>query len=200
MPSLLRNVGYNVMTFVAGKGAAAIAGLLLIRILGPANAGFYSAALGFAFLFSVVSDLGLSGYATREISQHRERAHLVLARAVFIQTVLVVLAGACLALFLVYGGSGKVPARLVMLAFGGVILVCMSNPFSTGLQGLEAYGLFAVVSSVCAWLNALALTVVMLVSPTPASALFGWMVSNAVGLRSSPTRARLSCSISAHLG
>ncbi len=69
---LLRNVRFNFFAFVAGKAAAAVVGIAVPRLLGPEKMGQYVSAWGLAAFVSVVADLGLAAYVTREASRSRE--------------------------------------------------------------------------------------------------------------------------------
>jgi len=181
-PTLMGNVGFNFFAFFAGKGASAVVGIFLIRILGPEGAGFYTAALGFAFVFAIIADLGLPGYVTREVSQARDRIQGIFSRALLIQAVQVVVASVVMAVSVLFGAAGQVPAPLVALAFAGLALAIMTVPTSAGLQGREEFRAVALVSSACSWMNAIAVLAVALVAPSPFNALAGWAASNAAGL------------------
>ncbi len=181
MASLLGNVGYNFAAFALGRGAAALVSIVLLRMLGPAGAGIYSAALGFAFLFSIAADLGLATWVTREVSGRRGRPRPLFMRAVLVQGIQVVLAAVLVAAFIASGGTGQVSGALVAMAFAGVALAVCANLVSAGIQGLEDFRAVALLGSACSWLNALVLLAVVLLAPTPLAALTGWMASNVAG-------------------
>jgi O-antigen/teichoic acid export membrane protein len=182
MANLLSNVKLNFLAFFVGKAGAAAASLILIRILGPAEAGIYSACLAFAGLFSIISELGLSSWLTREVSQHKDRKEALLAQALVVQGLQVAVAGLALAAFLWAKGSGAAPAGLVALAFLSVASAALSNPFSATLQGLEAFKAVSIYTSLSSILNALALLAALLLWPTPHAALAALAVSGLAGL------------------
>lgn len=179
--SLLGNVGYNFTAFLLGKGASAIAVLLLMRMLGPQGAGFYSGALGFAFLFGIIVDPGMGIFLTREVSQRRKDAGTMFSRALKAQFLQVMVGAIGIAVFLEMGGAGSLPPGLVMAAFAGVALAGIGNTASSGLQGLEEFRTASLVAGACSWLNALALLVVLATVPSPFMALVSWTISGVIG-------------------
>ncbi len=48
---------------------------LMLRILGPANAGDYAYAIAVFMWFEILANFGLDAYLTREVARHRDRAN-----------------------------------------------------------------------------------------------------------------------------
>ncbi len=182
MPSLLSNVRLSFLSFALGKAAAAAANIALFRSLGPAQMGDYTAALGFAGVFSVLAELGLSAYLTREVSRHPEKASTLFSQALLVQGIQVLIAALVLGGFLWRGGSDAISPALVGLGFAWVALINLSSPFSACLQGLEEFGSTSRVSSLASVLNAAGLWLVLLFAPSVAAALASLVLTGILGL------------------
>lgn len=162
MPSLLGNVGRNLMGFFAGKAAAALAGILLLRALRPEAAGVYGAALGFAALFQSLADFGLSACVTRQAGARPAQAGALLSRALVAQALQVLAAGLALGLLVRLGGAAEVDGRQVLLAYAYVALNSLASPVAAVLQGLERFSLLGVLTTTASLLNAAALGALLL--------------------------------------
>jgi O-antigen/teichoic acid export membrane protein len=162
MASLLRNVGVNMAGFVAGKLAAAVTGILLLRALQPEASGIYGAAIGFAALFQSLADLGLGACLIREVGGHPRHADQWFSRGLYAQLAQTAVAGLALTVFLWLGGPGDVQPGLVALAFGIPALASLSTPVASTLQGLERFGLQGLTATAASLLNALALACLLL--------------------------------------
>jgi O-antigen/teichoic acid export membrane protein len=183
MPSLLRNVGVNLLGFAGGKLAAALTGILLLRALRPEAAGVYGAALGFAALFQSLADLGLGSCLTREVGRQPRQAQAWFSRGFYAQVAQTALAGAALALFLWLGGARGVEPALVALAFGIPALASLGTPVAAALQGLERFGLQSLASTGASLLNASALGLLLLLGRAePRWALLASVSAAAVGV------------------
>jgi O-antigen/teichoic acid export membrane protein len=181
--SLLRNVGVNLLGFLAGKAAAAVAGILLLRALRPEAAGIYGAALGFAALFQCLADLGLSACLTKEVSAHPAQASRSFSRGLQAQALQVLAAGLGLLTFLWLGGAHGIEPALVLLAFGLTSLNSLSAPTLAVLQGLERFGLQGALATAASLMNALALALVLLLGQaSPRLALQASLAAGCVGL------------------
>lgn len=183
MSSLLGNVGKNLLGFFAGKAAAALTGILLLRALQPEAAGVYGAALGFAALFQSVADLGLSTSVTRIVGARPAQASAVLSRALVAQALQVLVAGAALAVFVRLGGAGPVDGALVMLAYGFTAFNSLAAPVAAVLQGIERFGRLGVLTTAASLCNAAALAAVLIWGRVdPASALLASLGGAAAGI------------------
>lgn len=161
MPSLLRKVGSSSLGFVAGRALAGLAGVLVLRALGPERSGVYGAALSFAALFSVGATLGLdsalAGAVARDPAGAGGRWSAGLA-----QVALQALATAgLLALFLRLGGGARVPSRLVMTAYAVLAVNALGQVSAGAMQGLGRFGRQAVLGSLASGLNALGLALLL---------------------------------------
>ena len=117
---LARNVLLTTTTLVAARVVALAAGVVALslasRYLPVGSFGALSAGMAYASLFAVMTDLGLSTVATREISRSPEHERRVLGNVLGMGMVLAVLAVALglLAMNLVYPGAGNAATRLAI--------------------------------------------------------------------------------------
>ncbi len=180
---MLRNVGINVAGFIAGKAAAAVTGILLLRALHPEAAGIYGAALGFAALFQGLADLGLNSCLTKQVGAERPQASLWLSRGLLAQGLQTLGAGIALQAFLMAGGAHGIEPGLVSLAFLVVAMNSLGSPVSAVLQGLERFGLYGTLVTTASLLNAFALVMVRWLGHVhPALALRAALASSTLGL------------------
>jgi O-antigen/teichoic acid export membrane protein len=122
VPSLLRKVASNSVGFLAGRSLAGVAGVLLLRALGPEQSGVYGGALGFAAIFSVGATLGLDSALAGAIGRDPSSAATRWSAGLLMVLSQGAVTAVLLALFLRAGGGALVPPGLVLLAFA-VLLV-----------------------------------------------------------------------------
>jgi O-antigen/teichoic acid export membrane protein len=116
-PGLGRSVALTTVALMGGRVLALVAGIALVtlasRYLGLADYGALTAGMAYASLFAILTDLGLSTVATREISRDPDREHEVLGTVLGVGAGLAVLAaGLGLALMeVIYGGTTNAATR-----------------------------------------------------------------------------------------
>lgn len=126
---LVRNVAFTTGSLVAARGVALVAGIATVtlasRYLGLAHFGALSAGMAFASLFALLTDMGLSTMATREIVRDPTREHHVLGNVVGMGLLCAVAsAGLGLALMeVIYGGAGDAPTRQAIVILLAQVLV-----------------------------------------------------------------------------
>jgi O-antigen/teichoic acid export membrane protein len=183
MASLLRNVAVNMLGFLAGKAAAAVTGILLLRALQPEAAGIYVAALGFAALFQSFADLGLGACLTRLASSQPKKAAQWYSLGLAAQLLQATAAGLGMALFLKLGGAHGVEPGLVALAFGISACASLATPAAAVLQGLERFGLLGTLTTTASLLNAAGLGALLLAgAASPRAALAASLLAAGIGL------------------
>jgi O-antigen/teichoic acid export membrane protein len=128
-PGLGRSVAVTTGALVAGRVLALLAGIALVglasRYLGVSNYGALTAGMAYASLFAILTDLGLSAVATREIARHPDRERLVLEAVVGVGMLLAI-AAAVLGLVLmeaVYGGARNAATRQAIVILLVQVLV-----------------------------------------------------------------------------
>jgi O-antigen/teichoic acid export membrane protein len=182
MPSLLQNVRSNFAGFLAGKAFAAGAAVLLPRLLHVEKMGLYTSAWGMVAVVSVVSDMGLASYLTREVSRQRPLASAFFYRGLAMQGIQLALAAGVLAIVMSFGRGSGLSSSLVALAFIASALASMGNPFSATLQGLEQFKVTGIVTSMASLFNAIALGLALYLRPEPAMAFGALAVSGVLGV------------------
>lgn len=92
-----------------------IAGLALIRYLGPAGFGDYVFVTSFATLFGLLSDFGLTRVAVRDMSREPANAHVILGTALATRLTLAVLClGLAQVVLLLTGARGELRAAIAV--------------------------------------------------------------------------------------
>src|SRR5947209_13521475 len=120
-PDLARNVASTTGALVVARVISLLAGIVTIslasRYLGVRNFGALTAGMAYASLFALLTDLGLSTVATREIARHPDRERQLLGN-VLGMGMLCALAAAALGvglMELVYSGARQAATREAIL-------------------------------------------------------------------------------------
>jgi len=130
--AILRILGRNAFWLWLDLGALRIgtmlAGLFLIRYLGPANFGVYSTALAAGWLGNCLVDLGLTRYAARAVAASVEETRPIVALSVLTTAVSVALEILALLLALRFGywQVACFAAGFVLCNFEGTASLCSS--------------------------------------------------------------------------
>jgi len=155
----------------AAAGLAARVGLKIlgfaftvyvVRSLGAAHYGQYSAVVAFVGLFGVFSDLGVVSYATREMSEQPQEIRELVPDMIAIRVLLslgIIVVAPLSALWL-----GKEPdiVRGIALASLGLIVYGIQGPLYSALaarERLDSLAGFSVVSQLAFWIAATLLLV-----------------------------------------
>jgi O-antigen/teichoic acid export membrane protein len=140
-PGLTRNVAVTTGTLVVARGIALIAGIATIslasRYLGLSHFGALTTAMAYASLFALVTDLGLSTVATREIARDPAREHHVLGNVLGVGMLCsVASAGIGLALMeAIYSGPANAATRDAIVI---LLLQVFAAPFSGAARAFFA--------------------------------------------------------------
>ena len=117
--TLLRNSTFYLGADFLVKLLSFIFNIYVVRELGDERFGFYTTALAYAGIFSVIGDLGMTQYAVREIARGRRQANDLFWNLVFIRMILSALASVFI-IASAYFVTGY-PTEMVM----GIALVCI---------------------------------------------------------------------------
>jgi O-antigen/teichoic acid export membrane protein len=90
--TLFRNSTFFLGTDAVIKLLSFIFNIYVVRQLGDARFGFYSTALAYAGIFSIIGDLGMTQYAVREIARGRRQADEMFWDLVCVRLILSVIA------------------------------------------------------------------------------------------------------------
>ena len=163
--AILRILGRNTFWLWLDLGALRIgtmlAGLFLIRYLGPASFGVYSTALAAGWIGNCLVDLGLTRYAARAVAASVEETRPIIALSVFTTAISVALEVFALLLALRFGywQLACFAAGFVLCNFEGTASLC-SNILTAELRSrailpgsiLSAVGLIGLTAAVI-WLR-----------------------------------------------
>lgn len=128
-PDLARRVALTTAALTIGRVVALLAGIATVsvasRYLGLHDFGALSVGMAYSSLFAVLTDLGLSTVATREISREPEREPHVIATVLGVGLVMAIAAAALgVGLMLaIYGGSHEARTREAILILLSQVLV-----------------------------------------------------------------------------
>ncbi|MCL6432210.1 MAG: oligosaccharide flippase family protein, partial [Anaerolineae bacterium] len=147
------------------KGVDMVFAMLMLRLLGPGDAGKYAFAVYVAVLLEVVTNFGLNTLLTREVARNREDANAYLWNTTILRLGLAAAAAPLLALFLlIYRPAGDTTLAIILLALG-LVPSSISAGLSAVFMAFEVMVIPAVVSSV---------TTVLKVALGAAALLVGW--------------------------
>jgi O-antigen/teichoic acid export membrane protein len=114
---------------------------LMLRVLGPANAGDYYFAVNTFVWFDIITNFGLNTYLTREVSRHRDQARRYLGNTTLIRLALSLLVVPLLLSFIglrqtviadLTSPASRQAIMSILLLYVGLI----PNSISTGLTAL----------------------------------------------------------------
>jgi O-antigen/teichoic acid export membrane protein len=132
-----RNTAFLLAGEVAVKLLAVAFSVLVVRRLGAADFGRYSAALAFVVLFSIVTDLGTSYFSLREMAGRRAAATTLLADLIGLRLLLslgaLVLIPAAATIF----GESEEMVRGVFLASFTLLIYAVAGPVLSYLIARE---------------------------------------------------------------
>lgn len=111
--------------------------VLVVRQLGDAGFGKYSTAFAFVGILSIFADMGMAGYAIREIGKDRTRAAEYFANMIVLRLLLsvgVLILNVALAILLGYEAE---MVWFIGLASLSLLLYAVQGPIAVTLRGLE---------------------------------------------------------------
>ncbi len=114
---------------------------LMLRILGPDNAGQYYYAISVFMWFDIITNFGLNTYLTREVSRYRDQARRYLANTSLLRIGLAVLAVPLLAGFIalrqtVIAALTTPAAQTALLALALLYVGLLPSSMATGFSAL----------------------------------------------------------------
>ncbi len=130
------------------KGVDMVFAMLMLRLLGPGEAGKYAFAVYVAVLLEVVTNFGLNTLLTREVARNREDANGYLWNTTILRLGLALAAAPVLGVFLlVYRPAPDTTLAIIMLAVG-LVPSSISAGLSAVFMAFEVMVIPAVVSTV----------------------------------------------------
>lgn len=120
---LIRNTFYSLVSSTAVSMLSFIFNVFVIRRLGDNRYGLYNTALAYAAIFSIIGDLGMTQYVTREIARGRKTADEMFWNVVCVRLLLSLIATVFITL------SAAFLAEYDSSMVFGIFLVCLSYFF-----------------------------------------------------------------------
>lgn len=146
---LLRNSTFYLGTDAIIKLMSFVFNVYIVRQLGDERFGFFSTALAYAGIFSIIGDLGMTQYATREIARGRRQADELFWNLVIIRLILSVIATVFITAS-AYFVAGYRPEMVL-----GIFLVCIGfflhaflGPVKIILSGRERVDFVSMLNTV----------------------------------------------------
>lgn len=118
--TLMRNTLYFLASSTAVSILSFIFNVFVVRRLGDERYGLYNTALAYASIFSIIGDLGMTQYVTREIARGRKTADEMFWNVVCVRLILSLVATAFITL------SATFAAQYEPTMIWGIFLVCLS--------------------------------------------------------------------------
>jgi O-antigen/teichoic acid export membrane protein len=167
---------------VASRVIKAVIIIYAARILGAENYGVFSYALSLAAMFSILSDAGVQGILTREISRNPEALEKTLATSFVIKLCLVVssvllIVGVGPFVSTVKGAASLLPLAALLTAFDS--LRDFSFSISRSREKMEIEGGIGTLTGVSIAIFGLA---ALWVKPTPFVLMIGYVMGSGLGM------------------
>jgi len=118
--TIAKNTFWLGVSNIASRSIKAILIIYIARLLGTAGYGLFSFAVSLAALFSIFSDIGISGILTREVSKHKEDAARYFSTGLAIKLILL-LVSVSLVIF-VAPFFTKIPEVLPLLPIAALLI------------------------------------------------------------------------------
>ncbi|MDI7276764.1 MAG: flippase, partial [Anaerolineae bacterium] len=143
-----RNTVVPLALQLLNKGVDMAFAMLMLRLLGPGDAGKYAFAVYVAVLLEVLTNFGLNTLLTREVARNRDDANAYLWNTTVLRLGLAAATAPLLGLFLViYRPAGDTALAIVLLALG-LVPSSISAGLSAVFMAFEVMVIPAVVSAV----------------------------------------------------
>ena len=187
---IARNSVFVLGVQVALKVLAFLFNVYVVRRLGDAHFGRYSAVVAYVAMFSIFTDLGMSPYALREIARDRQRAARLLPNIAAIRVVLSLAITVIAPLSALWLGKEGDIIMGILIASAGLVLYAFQGPLDcvlTAYERLDYVSVFTLVNQLVFWglavlllvsgLGYIGLIIASLAGVAGAALLSGWALS-----------------------
>jgi O-antigen/teichoic acid export membrane protein len=146
--TLLRNSSFYLGADFLIKLLSFVFNIYVVRQLGDERFGFYTTALAYAGIFSIIGDLGMTQYAVREIARGRRQADELFWNLVFIRLILSALASVFIIIsaYFVAGYSTEMVMGIALVCIG-FFFYAFAGPISIILSSKERIDSTAVLGT-----------------------------------------------------
>lgn len=138
MQRLAKNSAVPILMNLFNKGIDFAFAFIMLRVLGPENAGIYYYAIVVFGWFDILTNFGLNTFLTREVARNRAQAGRYLLNTSLLRMGLAGLGLPLLALFLVIRQTTITPplTPVALISIGLLYVGLLPNSLSTGLSAL----------------------------------------------------------------
>ncbi|MEZ4670777.1 MAG: flippase [Anaerolineae bacterium] len=152
--TIARNTAFGVGAQLVLRAASFIFQIAVINNLGDESFGKYNIVVGWATLFGVLGDLGITQYLTREIARDRLSAQQLFWNSVALRFLLAIVAGIVTAISaLLIGYSTEIIVGCIIFT-SSYLFQAMLAPLTSlvvGYERIDISSLFTVVTQVLFW-------------------------------------------------
>jgi O-antigen/teichoic acid export membrane protein len=156
--SLIAIVVRNTIFVLGSQAVLRVLGFLynvyVVRRLGDAHFGQYSAVMAYVAVFAIFTDCGMSSYAVREMAKDRSQTAWLLPSVVAIRVVLSLLIMVIAPLSALWLGKGDTMVLGILIASAGLILYAFQGPLGSALMArerLDYTSTFTVIDRLVFW-------------------------------------------------
>lgn len=153
--TIARNTAFGVGAQLVLRVASFIFQVAVINNLGDQNWGKYNIVIGWATLFGVLGDLGITQYLTREIARDRSNANLLFWNSVVLRFLLAIVAGVVTtisAIMIGYSPEIVIGCILFTASYLFQALLAPLTSLVVGSERIDLSSLFAIVLQVLFWI------------------------------------------------
>src|SRR3989344_4029337 len=149
--TITKNIFWLSLSQIASRLIRASIIIYAARILGAAEYGVFSYALGLAAFFTIFADVGLTQILTRETAQKPEQKSNYFATSMFLKIIL--LAGTTLLIIFVAPYFSKIEAAKILIPFVALLTIFdgireLSIAFLRGMERMELEALIIILMNV----------------------------------------------------
>lgn len=135
--TLFKNIGWVTSTQVITNICAFLWTIMIARYLGVNDYGIFSFAMSFTVLLGMGTDIGMSTFSTKEISQDRSKTPKYIKNVIPFKIVLSICLFLFTALILILLGYNKLVIEVSLIMSIETIFICMINFMSGVFQAHE---------------------------------------------------------------
>ncbi|NIV38350.1 MAG: oligosaccharide flippase family protein [Anaerolineae bacterium] len=149
-----RNAASVLVVQAVLKVLAFLFNIYVVRRLGAAHFGQYSAVMAYVAIFAIFTDWGMSPYAVREMAEDRAQISWLLPNVVVIRVVLSLLITVVAPLSALWLGKGDTMVLGILIASAGLILYAFQGPLGSALtafERLDYLSTFTLVNQLIFW-------------------------------------------------
>jgi O-antigen/teichoic acid export membrane protein len=149
-----RNAAFVLVVQAVLKVLAFLFNIYVVRRLGAAHFGQYSAVMAYVAIFAIFTDWGMSPYAVREMAEDRTQISWLLPNVVAIRVVLSLLITVVAPLSALWLGKENTMVLGILIASAGLIVYAFQGPLGSALtafERLDYISTFTLVNQLIFW-------------------------------------------------